>query len=144
MPDATSNNSSVPSFFGSLSQFEFLDLTTAIGTLFPNSAHEVTTTQCNLSDILDLPEAEKNRLISDLALLVSHRGVVFFKNQIGLSVEKQKELGVRLGELSWGLHGAYRGASGSVGEKTSGLHVHPISEDVPELGKQVSLISSEK
>ncbi|KXN91352.1 Putative alpha-ketoglutarate-dependent sulfonate dioxygenase [Leucoagaricus sp. SymC.cos] len=129
MTTATSTHHT-PSFLGSLAQFESYDLTPVIGTLFSNAS----TTQ--LSVILDAPEEEKNKLIRDLAVLVSHRGVVFFKNQEDLSVEEQKELGIKLGELSWGI--------GNIDKKTSGLHVHPISEDVPELGKQVSVISSEK
>lgn len=147
MPSAISNDVPLPSFLGSLSQFESHDLTPAIGTLFSNHAHATTTTtQCNLSDILNLPEQEKDELLKDLAALVSHRGVVFFKNQEGLTMDKQKELGVKLGELSWGLHGVYKGngRGHGVNGKTSGLHLHPISEDVPELGKQVSVISSEK
>ncbi|KAF5347751.1 hypothetical protein D9756_010288 [Leucocoprinus leucothites] len=141
MPEIASTNQTTPSFLGSLAQFESYDLTTAIGTLFPNNTTSATT-QCQLSEILGSPEADS--LVRDLAILVAHRGVVFFKNQ-DLSVEKQKELGIKLGKLSWGLHGAYKGGSvGTVGEKTSGLHIHPISEDVPELGKQVSVISSEK
>jgi len=67
-------------------------------------------------------------LIKDLAALISHRGVVFFSSQ-DLTVEEQLVLGNKLGELSGK-------------PKTSTLHRHPISEESPELGTDVSVISS--
>jgi alpha-ketoglutarate-dependent taurine dioxygenase len=68
-------------------------------------------------------------LLRDLATLVSHRGVVFFKNQ-KLSTLQLRDLGSRLGELSGK-------------PSTSTLHKHPISESTPELGADISVISSE-
>ncbi|KDQ50323.1 hypothetical protein JAAARDRAFT_42210 [Jaapia argillacea MUCL 33604] len=107
------------SFLGSLSQYESLDLTTHIGTSFPNSSVQ-------LSTILGSSNADEQ--IKDLATLVSQRGVVFFTKQ-NISLEQQKKLADKLGELSGK-------------PKTSKLHIHPISESTPELGADVSVISS--
>ena len=108
------------SLLGSLSAFDARDETPAIGTLFPSP-------NVQLADILAAPDSDT--FIRDLATLTSHRGVVFFKSQ-HLSAEQLKELGARLGELS--------------GKPLSStLHKHPISEETPELGADVSVISSE-
>lgn len=117
MPTAVTT--SPPSFLGSLSQFESYDATPVIGTVFPNK-----TTQ--LSQLLEAPNSDE--LIHDLAVLVSHRGVVFFKDQ-DITIEQQKRLGQKLGELTGK-------------PETSKLHKHPISEDAPELGLEISVISS--
>lgn len=108
------------SFTGSLSAYESYDETTHIGTRFPNKSVQ-------LSQLLNAPNSDE--LIKDLATLVSHRGVVFFTDQ-DIEIGQQKELGRRLGELSGK-------------PSTSKLHVHPISEETPELGADVSVISSE-
>jgi alpha-ketoglutarate-dependent taurine dioxygenase len=103
----------------SLSHFDSFDETPHVGTTFPSK-------RTQLSEILSAPNSDE--LLKDLATLVSHRGVVFFKDQ-DLDINKQKELGTRLGELSGK-------------PATSKLHVHPISEDTPELTADVSVISS--
>ncbi|RDB21778.1 Alpha-ketoglutarate-dependent taurine dioxygenase [Hypsizygus marmoreus] len=108
-----------PSFLGSLSAFESYDNTTQIGTTFPDKSVQ-------LSKLLNAPNSDE--LIKDLATLVSHRGVVFFTDQ-DLQIGQQKELGRRLGKLTGN-------------PESSGLHVHPVSEDLPELGADVSVISS--
>ncbi|KAG6908137.1 hypothetical protein DXG01_005965 [Tephrocybe rancida] len=108
-----------PSFLGSLANFESFDATPIIGTTFPNKSVQ-------LSQLLSAPNSDT--LIKDLATLVSHRGVVFFSDQ-DLTIQQQKELATRLGELSGK-------------PKTSKLHIHPVSEDTPELGSDVSVISS--
>ncbi|KAF8579129.1 taurine catabolism dioxygenase [Ramaria rubella] len=108
------------SLLGSLSQFDSRDETPAIGTVFLSPSVQ-------LSDIL--VRSDSDTLLRDLATLVSHRGVVFFKSQ-NLSVNQLKELGTRLGELSGK-------------PQTSTLHKHPISESSPELGADISVISSE-
>ncbi|KAG6829306.1 hypothetical protein H0H92_004983 [Tricholoma furcatifolium] len=105
----------------SLSDFKSFDTTPIIGTTFPDDAVQ-------LSNFL--AASNSDQLIRDLASLVSHRGVVFFSNQ-DLTIQQQKELATRLGELSGK-------------PKTSKLHIHPISEDVPELGADVSIISSKE
>ncbi|KAG6833332.1 hypothetical protein H0H87_008508 [Tephrocybe sp. NHM501043] len=109
-----------PSVLGSLANFESFDNTPIIGTTFPNKSVQ-------LSQLLAAPNSDV--LIKDLATLISHRGVVFFSEQ-DLTVQQQKELGTRLGELS--------GKPAS-----SKLHIHPISEATPELSADISVISSE-
>lgn len=106
---------------GSLEAYEPVDETLHIGTAFPSSSVQ-------LSDFLT--SANSNELIKDLAQLVSHRGVVFFKDQ-NIDINQQRELGLRMGELSTESH-----------PSTSKLHRHPISEDKGELGADVSVISS--
>ncbi|KAJ7472035.1 hypothetical protein FB451DRAFT_1134900 [Mycena latifolia] len=105
---------------GSLSVFDSYDETPHIGTRFPNKSVQ-------LSRIFTAPNSDE--LLKDLATLVSHRGVVFFTDQ-DIGIEQQKELGTRLGELAGK-------------PATSKLHVHPISEQTPELTADVSVISSE-
>ncbi|KAL0565514.1 hypothetical protein V5O48_016511 [Marasmius crinis-equi] len=107
---------------GSLASYPHYDATTHIGTHFPDSA------STQLSQLLT--SSDSDTLLKDLASLVSHRGVVFFSNQ-DITVEQQKELGERLGKLSGK-------------PESSGLHKHPISEDVPELGADISIISSKE
>ncbi|TFK38385.1 hypothetical protein BDQ12DRAFT_698593 [Crucibulum laeve] len=108
-----------PSFLGSLKAFENYDATPHIGTIFPNKTVQ-------LSALLKAPNADE--LLKDLAVLVSHRGVVFFTEQ-DLEIEDQKLLATRLGELTGK-------------PETSKLHRHPISEETAELGGEVSVISS--
>ncbi|EJD46694.1 taurine catabolism dioxygenase [Auricularia subglabra TFB-10046 SS5] len=92
------------------------DLTPAIGTVFPRATQ--------LSQLLDSDAA-----IEALATLVAHRGVVFFESQ-DITIDQQKVLCTRMGALTGRPDG-------------SGLHRHPISEDVPELGADTSVISSQ-
>lgn len=61
---------------------------------------------------------------------MSQRGVVFFRDQ-DLTIDEQKLLGTKLGELT--------GKPAS-----SKLHVHPITEESSELGDEISVISSER
>ncbi|CAI4212655.1 unnamed protein product [Parascedosporium putredinis] len=76
--------------------------------------------------------------IRDLAILVSQRGVLFFRNQ-DLSIEDQKLLGQRLGELTGK-------------PESSKLHRHALSnskrgiavDDKGKLDDEVSVISSEQ
>ncbi|KAK0468655.1 hypothetical protein IW261DRAFT_1677654 [Armillaria novae-zelandiae] len=105
-----------PDIFGSLDVFPHYDETTHIGTRFPSKATQLTSF------------LSSDELIKDLATLVSHRGVVFFTDQ-AITIDQQKELARQMGKLSGN-------------PRTSDLHIHPISEDVPELGKDVSVISS--
>ncbi|KAJ7107920.1 taurine catabolism dioxygenase, partial [Mycena epipterygia] len=104
----------------SISSIAQRDETPAIGTRFldPRTAQ--------LSRWLTDPSSDK--MLKDLAILISRRGVVFFPQQ-DLTIEQQKTLAHKLGALSG------RPAS-------SGLHKHPISPETPELGKDVSIISS--
>lgn len=80
-----------------------------------------------LSQLLEAPNADD--LIRDLAVLVSERGVAFFRAQ-DLGINAQKALGNKLGQLSGR-------------PSASGLHVHPITAEGSELGDEISVISSE-
>jgi len=109
---------------GSLDQYEQFDVTHIIGHEFP---------KLQLSDIL-----ADDQKIRDLAILISQRGVVFFRNQ-DLTIDDQKVLGQKLGELTGK-------------PETSKLHRHALSNSkrgiaVDENGKlddEVSVISSEQ
>jgi alpha-ketoglutarate-dependent taurine dioxygenase len=92
------------------------DATPHIGTIFEH---------IQLSSILS--DDEK---IKELAQLVSHRGVVFFTEAQDLTLDQQKFLGQRMGELTGK-------------PATSTLHRHPISEETSELGAETSVISSQ-
>lgn len=103
-----------------LSKFGRADLTPLIGTEFERSVQ-----------IRDLLKAENaDEVLRDLAITVSQRGVVFFRDQ-DLTIDEQKQLGTKLGELT--------GKPAS-----SKLHVHPITEEGSELGDEISIISSER
>lgn len=65
--------------------------------------------EVRIKDILNNPDQLK-----DLAILISQRGVVFFRDQDDLTVEDQKKLVNELGLQSGK-------------PKTSGLHIHPVS-----------------
>lgn len=101
-----------------LDAHEHHSVTPHIGEEFPN---------VQLSSLLRSPDADK--LIADLAVLVSERGVAFFRAQ-DLSLEDQKTLGRKLGELS-----------GKPAE--SGLHIHPTTHAGAKKGDEFSVISSE-
>jgi len=101
---------------GALDKYEKFNVTPVIGTEFEN--------ELQLTELLNAPNSDD--LIRDLAVLVSQRGVVFFRNQ-ELSTAKQRELGIRLGELSGK-------------PKTSGLHKHPLTREGSVLGDDVNVI----
>ncbi|KAK4458541.1 alpha-ketoglutarate-dependent sulfonate dioxygenase, partial [Cladorrhinum samala] len=110
-------------YSGSLDSYEHFDVTGVIGREFPT---------LQLSEIL-----HDDAKIRDLAILVSQRGVVFFRNQ-DLNIDDQKILGQRLGELTGK-------------PEPSKLHRHALANSkrgiaVDENGKlddEVSVISSE-
>jgi hypothetical protein len=104
----------------SISSIAQRDETPAIGTRFLDS------TTAQLSKWLT--DANSDNIIRELAILVARRGVVFFPEQ-DIRIDQQKTLARRMGELTG------RPASSS-------LHKHPISAQTPELGKDVSVISS--
>ncbi|EFX01815.1 alpha-ketoglutarate-dependent sulfonate dioxygenase [Grosmannia clavigera kw1407] len=111
-------------YTGQLDQYEHFDVTSAIGREFPT---------LQLTDILD-----DDAKIRDLAVLVSQRGVVFFRRQ-DIGIDDQKRLGQRLGELTGK-------------PATSRLHRHALSNSkrgiaVDENGRlddEISIISSEQ
>ncbi|TPX57231.1 hypothetical protein SpCBS45565_g08245 [Spizellomyces sp. 'palustris'] len=114
---------------GVLDKNVHVDLTVNIGREYPS---------VQIKDLLNAPNADE--LIRDLAITVSERGVVFFRNQ-DLTLEQQKILGQKLGELTGK-------------PATSKLHIHPVAnadrEDgikVNERGEkdhEISVISSEQ
>ncbi|KAK7438610.1 hypothetical protein VKT23_017944 [Stygiomarasmius scandens] len=108
-----------PTTLGSLNAFPSRDETTHIGTCFPDKSVQ-------LSKILRASNSDE--LIKDLAILTSNRCVVWFRDQ-DITIEEQRELGRCMGELSGK-------------PKTSTLHKHPVSENAPELGGDISVISS--
>jgi len=106
---------------GVLEQFKYFDVTPIIGREFQD---------VNLAEWLRAPNSDE--LIRDLAITISQRGVVFFRAQDDVTNDLQKELVQRLGELSGK-------------PKTSGLHIHPVSNSSREHGDkddEISVISS--
>jgi len=111
-------------YSGTLDHYESFDVTNVIGREFP---------KLQLTDILN-----DDAKIRDLAILVSQRGVVFFRNQ-EINIDDQKILGQKLGELTGK-------------PESSKLHKHALSNSkrgiaVDEHGKlddEVSVISSEQ
>ncbi|KAH7264907.1 peptidase family M1-domain-containing protein [Fusarium redolens] len=104
-------------YTGSLDDIPQLDVTPVIGREYNG---------LQIRDLLKWDE----RHIRDLAVTVSQRGVVFLKNQ-DVTPEEMKDFMLRLTEVA--------GCPTS-----SGLHVHPLTEEGSELGDQISVISSEK
>ncbi|KII91214.1 hypothetical protein PLICRDRAFT_156126 [Plicaturopsis crispa FD-325 SS-3] len=102
---------------GALDKFEHFEVTPVIGRQYPN---------VQLVDLLNAENSDE--LIRELAIIVSQRNVVFFKNQ-DITVEQQKELGNKLGILSGR-------------PKESGLHIHPSTAPSSELGDYISVIRS--
>ncbi|ORY70512.1 taurine dioxygenase family protein [Pseudomassariella vexata] len=107
---------------GAMDKFEFEETTPVIGREFLN---------VNIVD--DLLNAEdSDALLRDLAIIISQRGVVFFRAQDNLTNALQKQLNHRLGLLSGK-------------PSTSTLHVHPILNNTSEFGvddAEISTISS--
>ncbi|KAK6369497.1 uncharacterized protein PV06_10828 [Exophiala oligosperma] len=111
-------------YSGSLDAYKSFEVTNIIGREYP---------ELQLSEIL-----HDDNKIRDLAITVSQRGVVFFRNQ-DLNIDDQKILGQKLGELTGK-------------PATSKLHRHALSNSkrgiaVDENGKlddEVSVISSEQ
>ncbi|KAF1813446.1 TauD-domain-containing protein [Eremomyces bilateralis CBS 781.70] len=106
---------------GLLDQFEQFDVTPVIGTEFSTA---------NLVEWINSPNADE--LLKELAVKISQRGVVFFRAQDSLTNDIQKVLVQRLGELSGK-------------PKTSGLHIHPMSNTGREGGgtdPEITTISS--
>jgi len=95
---------------GALDDAKYFEATTVIGREYPD---------LQISDLMTSPR--RDEYIRDLAIIVSQRGVVFFRKQTALSVEMQKEFVDLLGKLSGK-------------PSTSGLHVHPLIEGKKEVG----------
>ncbi|EKG13544.1 Taurine catabolism dioxygenase TauD/TfdA [Macrophomina phaseolina MS6] len=111
---------------GALDKYDYFDVTPVIGREFPNAS---------LKEWLEAPNSDE--ILRDLAITISQRGVVFFRKQDEITNDLQKQLVHRLGQLSWN----------SDKPKTSGLHIHPISNSGRMLGgkdDEISVISSEQ
>jgi len=110
----------VPS--GKLTEKEFPHelLTSAIGVQFDK--------QVQLTDILQLPQSERDEIVRELAILISLQGVAFFKAQDNLTPDDLGTLALLLGTLS-----------GKPSDST--LHIHPTQE-LGEDGKRVGKISN--
>ncbi|ORY39260.1 hypothetical protein BCR35DRAFT_339357 [Leucosporidium creatinivorum] len=103
---------------GVLDKFKSFDVTPFIGREYPD---------VQLVDLLRARNSDE--LLRELAIIVSQRGVVFFRSQ-EITIEEQKLLANKLGVLSGR-------------PDASGLHVHPANRS-PELPPDVSPISSER
>ena len=102
---------------GVLDSHKSFEVTPIIGREYP---------ELSLSSLLTAENSDD--LIRELAVVISERGVTFFRGQ-DITVEQQKELGRRLGRLSGN-------------PKESCLHVHPITAESSELGDEISVIDS--
>ncbi|KAK4225999.1 hypothetical protein QBC38DRAFT_529618 [Podospora fimiseda] len=102
---------------GSLEKYSYNDLTPVIGREFEN---------IQIRDLLTAGD----QVFKDLAYTISSRGVVFLRNQ-DVTPTEMKDFMLRL-----------TFAAGS--PESSGLHVHPLTEEGSKLGDQISVISSEK
>ncbi|POY71637.1 hypothetical protein BMF94_5331 [Rhodotorula taiwanensis] len=93
-------------FSGALNEAKFPreELTPALGERFDAGVR--------LKEVLALPKEEGDAILRDLAILISYRGVVFFKDQRDLEPEDLGRLALRLGELA-----------GKPEDST--LHIHP-------------------
>ncbi|EED82716.1 predicted protein [Postia placenta Mad-698-R] len=109
---------------GALDKYDFVDVTPVIGREYPN---------VQLTDLLNAENADE--LIRELAITVSQRNVVFFRNQ-NIDIEQQKKacpLGNKLGILSGR-------------PKESGLHIHPTvtTQAKVDSGPEIHVITSAK
>ncbi|KAL1845144.1 hypothetical protein VTK73DRAFT_1035 [Phialemonium thermophilum] len=104
-------------YSGTLDHYEHMDLT-------PVSGREYKGLQ-----VTDLLKAD-DQVMRDLAATISQRGVVFLRDQV-VTPQEMKQFCLRLTDVA--------GCP-----ESSGLHVHPLTEEGSELGDQVSVISSEK
>lgn len=89
-------------YSGLLDQYKRFDITPSVGTEFEN---------VNLVDWLRAPNA--HAILRDLAIMVSRRGVCFFRAQDDMTLELQKELAQKIGL-----------ASGKPSQ--NGLHIWPF------------------
>lgn len=113
-------------YSGSLDEYDSFDVTNVIGKEFPT---------LQLSDILD-----DERKIRDLAILVSRRGVVFFRNQ-DLNISDQKFLGQRLGELTGKPRTSKLHRHALLNGKSLGIKLGENGEELPD-DDEISIISS--
>jgi len=98
----------------SIKDWKYTDVTQILGRQY---------TGVDLGTVLGSENADQQ--LRDLAITISHRGLVIFKNQ-SLSPEQQKSLTQRLGELT-------------NKPKESSLHIHPINHTYHEEGGEPDL-----
>lgn len=79
-------------YSGAIDEYERVELTPALGDQF--------SPEVRLKEILALGKEEGDKVLKDLAILLSYRGVLFFKDQNDLVPEDLAALALRLGELS--------------------------------------------
>lgn len=120
MPDAKPALPKPIPYTGSLDKYESFEVTPNIGSEFSSDLQ--------LTDLLSADNADE--LIRDLAVLVSQRGVVFFRNQ-NIDDAKQRVLGTKLGELT-----------GKPKEST--LHVHPTEAPSSETGEEILVLQADQ
>ncbi|KAG9672662.1 putative TfdA family taurine dioxygenase, partial [Aureobasidium melanogenum] len=106
-------------YSGLLDSYQSSDLTPVIGREYHG---------LQVADVLAAKNSDA--LIRDIAVTVSRRGVVFLRSQ-DVTPQQMQAFMERLTTLS--------GCP-----ESSGLHVHPLTEEGSELGDQISVISSEK
>lgn len=93
-------------YSGSLDHLHYVDVTPIIGREYPSA---------KIKDILYAPNAEEQ--LRDLAVIISERGVVFFReDQRDLSVDELKRFTDQVARLSGR-------------PEENGLHVHPLFRD---------------
>ncbi|KAF5866244.1 hypothetical protein ETB97_000208 [Aspergillus alliaceus] len=78
----------------------------------------------DLTQVLEAPNADD--LLLDLAITISRRGLVVFRNQKNLTPAQQKYFTNHLGQLTGN-------------PDTSGVHVHPINHTVHKAGEKPDL-----
>lgn len=107
---------------GSLDGYSQFEVTPAVGREFG--------ADLQLSDLINSPDSDA--LIADLAVLVSRRGVCFFRGQ-DIDPEQMMVLAKRIGELSGR-------------PSASNMCIHPVSDVTPELVNtpKTQLISAER
>ncbi len=101
---------------GTLDRFKHIEVTPVIGREYSD---------LKVKDLLSWSDEQ----ISDLALIISQRGVVFLRGQGDVTPEEMKQFMLRLTKTA--------GCPTS-----SGLHVHPLTAEGSELGDQISVISA--
>lgn len=106
-------------YSGSLDSYTHSEVTPVIGREYRG---------LQLVDIMQSKDCD--RLIKDIAITVSQRGVVFFRSQ-DITPEQMRQFMEKLTNLA--------GCP-----ESSGLHVHPLTKEGSELGDQIGVISSEK
>lgn len=119
MPDAKVIHPAPIPYSGSLDEYDNFEITPYIGSEFPD---------LQLTDLLESDNADE--LIRDLAVLVSQRGVVFFRNQ-KIGDAEQRVLGAKLGELTGKPH-------------ESTLHVHPTETPSSETGEEILVLQPDQ